>query len=179
MKPGDERAGARRPRGASQEAAPAAGQEVAALESVLAETVSFFHRLRLVAEQIHQQGELTAGKRGVLRSLDRLGPQTVPQMARARPATRQHIQTLVNLLLAEGLIELTDNPAHKRSRLVHLTLRGREFVGMMNRREAELLSALGVQIPEEELRAVAATLRELRELFESDRWQRVVRDQRQ
>jgi hypothetical protein len=41
---------------------------------------------------------MTAGKRGVLKGLDRLGPQTVPQMARARPVSRQHIQTLVNRL---------------------------------------------------------------------------------
>jgi len=57
---------------------------------------------------------LSAARRGVLRSLARLGPQTVPQMAGARPVSRQHIQTIVNALAADGLVETIDNPAHKR-----------------------------------------------------------------
>src|SRR4030067_3517211 len=69
-----------------------------ALASLIGEVVALFHRLRIVSEQIHRQGEMTSGKRGVLGSLDRFGPQTGPAMARGRPVPRQDIQTLVNQL---------------------------------------------------------------------------------
>ena len=55
------------------------------------ETVALFHRLRAVSEQIHQLGELSSGKHGILKGLGLFGPQTVPQMARARPVSRQYI----------------------------------------------------------------------------------------
>src|SRR5262245_25632462 len=93
----------------------------AALDDVIDQAVGLFHLLHALAAQLHGAGELTAGRRGVLRGLDRLGPQTVPQMARARPVSRQYIQMLVNELESEGLVELVENAAHKRSRLVRLT----------------------------------------------------------
>jgi DNA-binding MarR family transcriptional regulator len=156
--------------------APAAGQTLSPFESVLSETVALFHRLRAVAEQIHRQGAMSAGRRGVLKYLERLGPQTVPQMARARPVSRQHIQTLVNQLAADGLVELSDNPAHKRSRLVRLTPQGKALAEGMNRREAALLSRLKVDIPEQDLRAASAVLRAVQALFESGEWERLLRE---
>ena len=86
-----------------------------ALESLLGAAVALFHRLQAVADEAYHQGELSAGRRGVLRGLDRHGPQTVPQMARARPVSRQYIQTLVDVLAKEGYVGLIANPAHKRS----------------------------------------------------------------
>jgi len=156
--------------------APVAGHTPSPFESVLNETVALFHRLRVVAEQIHRQGAMSAGRRGVLKNLERLGPQTVPQMARARPVSRQHIQTLVNQLTAEGLVELSDNPAHKRSRLVRLTPQGKALVEAMNRREAALLSRLKIGIPEQDLRAASAVLRAVQELFEGVEWKRLLRE---
>src|SRR5215813_12584173 len=89
-------------------------------DSMITETVSRFHRLRFVADQIHHRGEMTGGLRSILRSLDKLGEQTVPQMARARSVTRQHVQALVNQLVKERLVEFIANPAHKRSPLAPL-----------------------------------------------------------
>lgn len=146
-----------------------------ALESIIAETVSLFHRLRVVAEQIHRQGEFTSGKGGVLRGLDVFGPQTVPQMARTRPVSRQYIQTLVNFLEKEGHVELIDNPAHKRSRLVRLTPKGKALVDAMMRRQAKLFAQLKLDIAEKDLRAAGNALRAVRELFEGDRWKRLLK----
>jgi DNA-binding MarR family transcriptional regulator len=137
--------------------------QYAAMQEVFDQTVSLFHLLRALAAQLHGQGEMTAGRRGILRGLDRLGPQTVPQMARARPVSRQHIQLEVNQLEADGLVELIENVAHKRSRLVRLAPQGKAQLEAMERREAELYAQWGLPIPEEELRAAAAVLRALRE----------------
>ena len=141
-----------------------------ALESLLGEAVALFHRLHVVADEVYQQGKLSAGRRGVLRGLDRLGPQTVPQMARARPVSRQYIQTLVDVLAEEGYVELVPNPAHRRSSLVQLTPRGKQFVEETHRREAQLLADLPISIPERDLETAAAVVRTVREFFESERW---------
>ena len=146
-----------------------------ALEALVDETVALFHRLRAVAEELHGQGEVTAGKRGVLRGLDRFGPQTVPQMARARPVSRQYIQTLVNLLAAEGHVEFVPNPAHKRSHLVRLTAAGKGFLNAMYRKEAALLSRLDLAASEQDLRSAAAVLKQVRDSFMGEPWKRLLK----
>jgi DNA-binding MarR family transcriptional regulator len=133
------------------------------LQGVIDETVSLFHLLRALAAQLHGQGDLAAARRGILRSLDRLGPQTVPQMARARSVSRQHIQLEVNELEAEGLVELVDNRAHKRSRLARLTPKGKATLDAMYRREAAFFATLDLALPEATLHSTAEALQVLRE----------------
>jgi len=65
------------------------------------------------------------GEFGVLRSLVREGPQTVPEIARSRPVSRQHCQTIANALAAQGMVEFVDNPRHRKSKLVCATDAGR------------------------------------------------------
>ena len=150
-------------------------QTLSALYSVVDETRRLFHRLGAVAKQVHRQGELSGGRRGILKDLERLGPQTVPQMARARPVSRQHIQTIVNQLADEGYVEFIENPAHKRSRLVGLTYKGKDLIDEMDQREGKLLSGLNIGIAEEDMRTASAVLRALREFFESPRWRQRLR----
>jgi DNA-binding MarR family transcriptional regulator len=147
---------------------------IEAVESLIDETRLLFHRMKLAAEQLHDAEEITAGMRGVLFSLDRSGPQTVPQMARARPVSRQHIQMLVNPLVERRCIVLIDNPAHRRSKLVRLTPRGRRLVDRMRKRESRIFGALGSDMSEKQLRSAATVVRSLRESFEGDEWQRLI-----
>ncbi|MFI5304165.1 MAG: MarR family winged helix-turn-helix transcriptional regulator, partial [Nitrospiria bacterium] len=145
------------------------------LECLINETVALFYRLRVVAEQIHRQGETSGPKRGILKSLDRTGPQTVPQLARSRPASRQYIQTIVNQLVKGGYVKLGQNPAHKRSSLVHLTQRGKELLDSMSQREVEILKQLKIDIPVKELEITAISLRRMRRLFESNLWDQLIK----
>ena len=156
--------------GDGPDSAPTAGWPEPALERIIYEATALFHRAHAMAEQIHGQGQFTAGKRGVLRGLDRLGPQTVPQMARIRPVSRQYIQMLVNQLSQDGHVEFIPNPAHKRSRRVRLTPQGKAFLEAMYRREAKLLAGLEIDIAEEDLHAAGEILRTVREFFESEQW---------
>jgi DNA-binding MarR family transcriptional regulator len=135
----------------------------AALGDVIDQTVSLFHLLRALAEDLHGQGELTAARRGVLRGLDRFGPQSVPQIARARPVSRQYIQMLVNQLEADGLVELRDNRAHKRSRLVCLTPEGKAHLEALYQREAAFYDTLQLDLSEDALRSAAEVLHSLRD----------------
>jgi DNA-binding MarR family transcriptional regulator len=146
------------------------------LDSLVNETVLLFHRLRIVADQIHHRGETTGALRSILRSLDKLGEQTVPQMARARAVSRQHVQALVNQLVEERLVELISNPAHKRSPLARLTPLGKKTVDAMNNNEAGLLSKAGLSVSDQDLLQTAETLRTVRAYFESERWKRLLKN---
>lgn len=90
---------------------------------------------------------------------------SVPQLARARPVSRQHIQALVNPLVAEGLVELGENPAHKRSKFVDLTDQGRQLAENMLRRESELLEIIADEFVADDLLDAAGEFRKLREIL--------------
>jgi DNA-binding MarR family transcriptional regulator len=145
------------------------------LFAVIDETRALFHRLKVAAEQLHRGAGISAGQRAVLMDLASSGAQTVPQMARSRPVSRQHIQSLVNPLLAAGLVALAENPAHKRSRIVQLTEEGRAAVSEMRRGERQLLEGLPHGIPTEDLEVAARALRGLRDYFSASGWERRVR----
>ncbi len=152
------------------------GSEIAtALAALFDQTVMLFHRLRAEAEAVHTQGKLSAGLRGVLLELHRLGHQTVPQMARTRPVSRQHIQILVNRLLEDGFVELRPNPAHKRSSLVALTARGKQEVEATQRREEQLLSHLQVKLKPCDVKHAVETLKQVRAALEGDPWKLLTR----
>jgi DNA-binding MarR family transcriptional regulator len=114
--------------------------------AVLAEIVHvvplLFHRLRAIGDDLHAEHGITTPMRGVMHSLFDGGPQTVPQMAAARPVSRQHIQTQVDALAARGLVATVPNPAHKRSSHIALTDAGREAFESMRKKEIETLSSL-------------------------------------
>jgi DNA-binding MarR family transcriptional regulator len=84
------------------------------------------------------------GEWGVLRTLAKEGPQTVPEMARSRPVSRQHCQTICNTLEAQGLVEFVENPKHKKSKLVRVTKKGRDRFQSMRK---QFLAAAGVYAP--------------------------------
>jgi DNA-binding MarR family transcriptional regulator len=146
-----------------------------AFNVLINETSIFFHRLKIVAEEVHHQGEMSGALRGLLRSLDKHGEQTVPQLARDRSVTRQHIQPLVNQLAEAGYIEFVENPAHKRSPFARLTRQGKKTVDAMNRREHKLVSKSGIGVSDQKMREAAETLRKVRAFFESDQWQQMLK----
>lgn len=145
-----------------------------AFQELSREVVATFHRLRAAAEEVHGEGGGTAARRGVLRELAREGPRTVPAMARGRRVSRQHVQSVVNDLLADGLVELRDNPAHRRSKLVALTGAGERRMRIMERRERGVLSRFDAGVPAGALRRAATTLRRLREAMDGEAWGRSI-----
>ncbi len=148
---------------------PAQGE----LRAVVDETIALFHRLRWVAEQIYEEEGRSIARRGILRGLARYGPQTVPALARARSVTRQHVQEVVDALLADRLVELGENPKHSRSRLVRPTARGAALVARMDEIDARVLPAAAGAIPRRDLEVTARTLCAMRAGFEQTaRWRR-------
>ncbi|HEX6766842.1 MAG TPA: helix-turn-helix domain-containing protein [Polyangiaceae bacterium] len=125
-----------------------------------------FHQLKAVAEAVDRDRDgLTAAHRGVLESLARGGPATVPALARARPVSRQHIQILVNRLLELELVRTDPNPAHERSPLIALTAAGTKRFETMQRRERQVLARAHFPVSARQMNEAAKTLQELREFL--------------
>lgn len=146
----------------------------AAVDELTLTTALLYFRMRKAAEQMLGEGAQSSGRRSVLKSLSGGGPQTVPQMARLRAVSRQHIQKLVNGLQEDGLVELVENPAHKRSRLVRITNAGTTVAESTARREAKVLPELSRGIALEDIRTAIDVLKSLKAAFEGDRWRQLV-----
>ncbi|MGH8550614.1 MAG: MarR family winged helix-turn-helix transcriptional regulator [Blastocatellia bacterium] len=106
--------------------------------------------------------EQGAGSWGLLRMLKTEGPQTVPDVARARSVSRQYIQKLANELIAEGWVALEDNPLHKKSRLMVLTDQGEAKLEEMTQRFRELTAQMASAFAFRDLQVSTHTVGELR-----------------
>src|ERR1700722_12314359 len=60
-------------------------------------------------------------------------PQTVPQIARVLGVTRQNVQRIADLLVAERAAEYRDNPDHRASPHLILTKRGRAALDQLTK----------------------------------------------
>lgn len=133
-----------------------------------------FHSLGQGASMLHGDLGISGGMRAVLESVITGGPQAVPELARARPVSRQHIQTLVNELLDAGCVKYVENPAHKRSKLVSPTAKGRETFDLMRQRERDAFRSLTIEPSAGELEAATGVLQSLIESFGGDQWESIV-----
>ena len=117
-----------------------------------------FHTLKLWAETLHAELELNAAMRGVLELILLRGPSTVPEMARARGVSRQHIQQQVDALLERGFLERQENPAHKRSSMIALTDMGRALIQNMRAEELNALSRMQAGVSDNAMSEAAQVL---------------------
>jgi DNA-binding MarR family transcriptional regulator len=125
------------------------------------EVALLFFRMRTVATEYVGQGRHSTGRRSILRSLSRR-PHTVPEMARERGVSRQHVQKLVDGLVADRLVMTRVNPKDRRSRLVSLTSKGRAYFRGLCDRETKLFTRIARGLDPEDFRRATALIRELR-----------------
>jgi DNA-binding MarR family transcriptional regulator len=134
-----------------------------ALYEVIREIRASFHRLKAFADVMHADLGITASMRAVLETVAERGAQPVPEIARTKGVSRQHIQVNVDALCDKGLAELRENPVHKRSSLVALTRNGRVAFDKMRQREKLALEQLADGLSTEDLESGLRVLRTLRE----------------
>ncbi|MGH6720092.1 MAG: MarR family winged helix-turn-helix transcriptional regulator, partial [Alphaproteobacteria bacterium] len=133
-------------------------REGAALVDLFVAAAGLFFRMRAAGKAIGAVSSWGGGTWGVLRSLARNGPQTVPALARARPVARQRIQRIADELANLGLAAFVANPRHKRSRLVRLTAAGERAFAVMDRRVGALAETLAAGLDQAELERATAVL---------------------
>ncbi|MDA0703168.1 MAG: MarR family transcriptional regulator [Proteobacteria bacterium] len=135
--------------------------KAAQIENLTRSLRATFQELRALGDALHADLGITAAMRAVLERATEGEPETVPQIARAKTVSRQHIQTVAAALAAKDLIAFADNPAHKRSPFVVPTPTGREDHAEMRRREAAILRRLALGFETEELVCSSAVLAKL------------------
>jgi DNA-binding MarR family transcriptional regulator len=116
------------------------------LVDLIAATRRAFQALKATGDALHADLGVSASLRAVLEHLEAHGPVTVPDMARAKKVTRQHIQQLVDAGIGAGLAEARPNPAHRRSPLIALTPKGAEVFAEIRKRERKALAALSAEL---------------------------------
>jgi DNA-binding MarR family transcriptional regulator len=127
-------------------------------DQLFEETRLLFHALKQWVETLHEGLGVSTAMRGVLEFLLRGGPMTVPDMARARGVSRQHIQQQVDALLESELVERSANPAHRRSPMIILSDRGRALIQNMQATEQNAISRLQVGVSDNAVQEASQVL---------------------
>ena len=86
------------------------------------------------ADGIAAPAGLTAARWQVLGAILQ-GPKSVAEIARDMGLTRQSVQRLADILAGEGLAAYTQNPAHKRAKLLSMTQAGRAAIERLAERQ--------------------------------------------
>ena len=132
-----------------------------AIADLMLEVAQFFFRIRAVGQRTGLITSWGGGAFGFMRSLAVIGPLTVPQIAQMRPTSRQRMQRLADELATEGLVELIDNPRHRRSKLVRLTRKGDARYRELSARFLAIASTMGAQLSEADIRRTTEIVRRL------------------
>jgi len=126
-----------------------------------------FHALKALSDTIIEDHGLNLSLHAVLETVCESRPMTVPQIARLKGVSRQHVQVTVDALVDKGLVTLTANPAHKRSSLVVGTDRGREVFTEIRGQELPVLEDLAAALDTGDVTVSAVTLDALTALCEA------------
>ncbi|MFE3381057.1 MarR family winged helix-turn-helix transcriptional regulator [Streptomyces anulatus] len=113
-----------------------------------------------VADELARPGGLTSAWWQVLGAV-LVEPLPVAGIARAMGITRQSVQRIADLLVARGLAEYVENPAHRRAKLLRVTEAGREAVSRIGPPHAEFAARLVAEMGAEELGEAVLVLERL------------------
>src|SRR5918992_846587 len=145
------------------EGVPLVDSKAEAVADLMLEVAQCFFRIRAVGQKAGFITTWGGGAFGFMRSLALLGPLTVPQIAQMRPTSRQRMPRLADELASEGLVELVDNPRHRRSKLVRLTPMGDARYRDLHSQLLSITSTMDVARGEADVRRTIEIVRQLSE----------------
>jgi len=134
------------------------------------QTRRLFQRMASESNDLLSKFGINASHRAVLQFLDHKEPETLANMARAQDVSRQHIQQIVNELLAQGLVESIENPDHKRSFLVRRTNSGETLFANIAEMESVLFKTIGKEFSRTDLHTAVETLKTFNSYLHSTAW---------
>ncbi len=129
-----------------------------------------FQRFRSMSGDLLDGTGINTSQRALLEFLHRQQPQTVPQIAREKSVSRQHIQSVANELLSLELISSTRNPDHKRSHHLRLTTKGKSLYKSIRKQETVLIKHMEKAFWQEDLDTTLETLRSIDSYLASGDW---------
>jgi DNA-binding MarR family transcriptional regulator len=141
--------------------------EGAALTALILLVFRLNGRLLEAAERMAEAGGLTAARWQVLGgTLDE--PRPVAEIARRMGLTRQSVQRLANVLVAEGFATWKPNPRHRRAKLLEATPEAYAAIRLVAARQHPWSNAVGVAVGVAPLEQAAATLQAVLEAIEAE-----------
>jgi DNA-binding MarR family transcriptional regulator len=145
---------------ATRAKSPAAS--AAAMDRMIREILFTFFRLNAAGERLFHGTDRTPGQMSLMRSIYEEGPQSVAQIARARPVARQAVQRMADQLAAAGLVEFAENPAHLRAKLVRLSPAGGRVIERLLADTLAWAGTLARDFDEREVHTVVEAMRKLK-----------------
>jgi DNA-binding MarR family transcriptional regulator len=127
-------------------------------------TRSLAERLRITVgrfvRSVRQEAETpTTSQSETLQLLEVSGPMSVAELASQRHVRHQSMRLVTAQLEAEGLVEKLPNPADGRSRLLSVTVKGREtLAAARSARTSRIAALIGDRLTEEERRTLEAAI---------------------
>jgi DNA-binding MarR family transcriptional regulator len=140
-------------------------KKIEAFYLVIESARHFMNQMNEVSAEIHKKIGINSGSRGVLLLLNEFGSLASPQLAREMAVSRQYLQKTINMMEKRGLVELKENPAHKKSSLVTLTVLGERTLASLLKAEAELINSREITLDPDSLEVTSKTLRQLADSF--------------
>ena len=134
------------------------------IDALVDEVRLTFHVLTNYARSAHR--EVDPSGRAVLEFVCTNPPTAVPDIARARGVSRQHIQTIVNTLRDDGLVEALDNAAHRRSPLIVPSRAGATLMERIAGRERMQLQTVMERLDIDHVRDATETVSQMRQGLE-------------
>lgn len=131
---------------------------------IVADIYELAGRMREYGEAIaHTVGQTQA--RWQVMSAASAGPHTVPRIARVLGVTRQNVQRIADMLVADGSAAYQDNPDHRTSPHLVLTGRGRAALDRLGEAASGYHARLARKLPPSEIAALQRGLHRLLEVL--------------
>ena len=129
---------------------------------IIADVYELAGRFRDCGEAIARTVGQTQARWQVL-SAASAAPHSVPQLARVLGVTRQNVQRIADLLVAEGSAQYQDNPDHRASPHLVLTKRGRAALEQLTKAAGGYHARLAKKLSPADVAAIERNLRRLLE----------------
>lgn len=94
-------------------------------------------------------------------------PTPVAQVARSMGLTRQSVQQTADALANDGFITYTNNPHHRRAKLMTITPKGRKALDYIQQRQIDWANQVSETLSLEALNTAITVLRQLEERLET------------
>ncbi len=91
---------------------------------------------------------------------------TVADVARIMGLARQSVQRIADLLVKDGLAVYTENPNHKRAKLIKLNAKGLKALRTIEKAQRTWANAIGKEIGERDLVKTVKVLEHLHKVLE-------------
>jgi DNA-binding MarR family transcriptional regulator len=139
-----------------------------AIDLLIREILFSFFRLNATGERLFASLGQTPGKVSLMRSLMEQGPQSVSQIARARPVARQAVQRMADELAEQALVEFAENPTHS-AKLARLTAKGKKLMDEAMGAELKWAGRMARNFSEREVEIAREVIRRLTAILADER----------